>query len=72
MLTVSYFFKYAATNNGVCPRPFQASTNCPIKKWKSNMVFFLRLLQTAVLHAAVVVDDDVVVKAVENAWKTDN
>ena len=31
------------------------------------MVFFLRLLQTAVLHAAVVVDDDVVVKAVENA-----
>ena len=70
MLTVSYFFKYAATNNGVCPRPFQASTNCPIKKWKSNMVFLLLL--TAVLHAAVVVDDEVVVKAVENAWKTDN
>ena len=70
MLTVSYFFKYAATNNGVCPRPFQASTNCPIKKWKSNMVFLLLL--TDVLHAAVVVDDQVVVKAVENAWKTDN
>ena len=60
MLTVSYFFKYAATNNGVCPRPFQASTNCPIKKVKIKYVFFSKLL-----HAVVV--DDVVVKAVENA-----